>query len=357
MELSPSPSIALDSQVGGHGGILSSSDGAVIIKPCLPLEAAFYKTLSSNEMYSQLASIVPRFYGTLTLHGRLDESGNIISEPEGGGDTPLLDVSETEKDEPLMFFVIFLENLTHTFAKPNVIDMKLGTVLWSDDATPDKRLRMERSAQETTSLETGIRLTGFNVFDYTEGKVINATRAYGKSLKKQDLPTGIAKCFPLAISTSDVPQGQGLPKELLKQVLEGIIIEIKEIIDILKRVDVCMVGTSLLIIYEADWDILKRTLLDWPSKKIEVSTTFDVEDEEKEEEEAQYLLNEHDIAEDEDDESEGNEDTRSPYIVKLIDFAHTSLKKRKDTGVILGLETTLELLTGRLKEISDTSPI
>lgn len=58
---------------------------------------------------------------------------------------------------------VVLENLSHSFVRPNVIDIKLGTVLWGADATPEKRARMERSARDTTSLVTGIRLTGFKV--------------------------------------------------------------------------------------------------------------------------------------------------------------------------------------------------
>jgi inositol-polyphosphate multikinase len=58
---------------------------------------------------------------------------------------------------------IVLENLAHSFLKPNILDIKLGTVLYDQDASEEKRARMERVARETTSLETGIRLTGFQV--------------------------------------------------------------------------------------------------------------------------------------------------------------------------------------------------
>ena len=56
-----------------------------------------------------------------------------------------------------------LENLSHAFSKPNILDIKLGTVLYDDDASAEKRARMEKTARETTSLETGVRLTGFQV--------------------------------------------------------------------------------------------------------------------------------------------------------------------------------------------------
>lgn len=56
-----------------------------------------------------------------------------------------------------------LENLSYTFLKPNILDIKLGTVLYGPDASPEKVERMKRVAADTTSLETGVRLTGFQV--------------------------------------------------------------------------------------------------------------------------------------------------------------------------------------------------
>jgi len=43
---------------------------------------------------------------------------------------------------------------------PNILDVKLGTVLYDEDAPPEKRERMEKKARDTTSGEVGIRLTG-----------------------------------------------------------------------------------------------------------------------------------------------------------------------------------------------------
>lgn len=144
---------------------------------------------------------------------------------------------------------------------------------------------------------------------------------------------------------SEFPSGQGLPRDLLKQVLEGIIIETKNIIDVLKQIDCYMAGVSLLIVYEADWDTLKRTLQDWPTRGMLISP----EPEEEGEEAVDRENDEEDMPADL--IYEEDEDTRVPYVVKLIDFAHTSLEKKGDTGIIRGLETTVELLSGRLGEI------
>jgi len=58
---------------------------------------------------------------------------------------------------------IKLQNLSNDFTKPNILDIKLGTQLYADDAPPEKKQRMIQAAMKTTSLETGIRMTGFQV--------------------------------------------------------------------------------------------------------------------------------------------------------------------------------------------------
>ena len=56
-----------------------------------------------------------------------------------------------------------MENVAHRFRKPNIIDIKLGTVLYDENASPTKKGRMQDKAKSTTSGEVGIRLTGFQV--------------------------------------------------------------------------------------------------------------------------------------------------------------------------------------------------
>jgi len=59
---------------------------------------------------------------------------------------------------------IVITNLSHGFTRPCILDIKLGTVLYdTKTVTEDKKARMEKTARETTSLETGVRLTGFQV--------------------------------------------------------------------------------------------------------------------------------------------------------------------------------------------------
>ena len=94
-----------------------------------------------------------------------------------------------------------------------------------------------------------------------------------------------------------------------------------------------MVGGSLLIVYEADWDRAREGVKFWLESE-------GVEDEDEDEE-------------DEEDEDDERKKPGVPYGVKMIDFAHTRLTPGEgpDEGVLLGLDTVLRLLDGRIAEV------
>ncbi|KAG6852903.1 hypothetical protein C0991_008272 [Blastosporella zonata] len=318
----------LESQVGGHAGVLTTEDGSLIIKPALPLELQFYEALQRNEGLKELRPFIPNFLGTLKLEGEIDERK---SAEEG------------------TISSIVLENISHSFLKPNILDIKLGTVLYDETASSEKVERMINTAKNTTSFETGIRLTGFQTFDmegYLFFKVydnvtslaVNTPKSYGKSIKPTDLPDGISRFFPVGSpiaesgGSSSSTSTSGLPLDTLLPILREIREDVAEVRDIYSELEIRMVGGSLLIVYEADWTRAKEGV-----KRLE---------EEEEEEE--------DDDEDEDeDEDEDADKPGPPCVVKLIDFAHTRLVlgQGPDEGVLLGMDTLLKLIDGRIAQL------
>jgi len=264
-----------------------------------------------------LRRYIPKFYGTLRLEGKT-EDGNLETLREAPA-------PEEGKDS------IVLENLTHRFSKSNILDIKLGTRLHDDEASEEKKARMIQKAKDSTSFETGVRLTGFQVYDTVTGQAVIMPRSYGKSLKASDLPDGVAKFFPVHSEQSP----QGLPKEQLLPVMEVIRKHVAAVRDAFAQLEIRMVGGSFLIIYESDPERAKQG--------IAVLEEGDLEEGE----------------EDDEDESEGEdedeEDTKPGllYLVKLIDFAHTEVVAGEgpDEGVLLGMDTTLKLLDGRIAQI------
>jgi len=207
---------------------------------------------------------------------------------------------------------------------------------------------MQKTAQETTSFETGMRLTGFQVYDNITCQNVLTPKSYGKSIKAAQLGEGIAKFFPVGSPTSDssdMPSpSSGLPKETLEPILRAIYEEIAEIRHVYSSLEIRMVGASLLIIYEADWTRAEQSLR---------LTSFSEEEDEKDEDDD--IDDDIDDCDDDDsDEDESNSKRPGPpFVVKLIDFAHTRLAPGEgpDKSVLIGIDTTLKLLNARLGEI------
>lgn len=128
-----------------------------MVKDCLAREVRFYEEVkeaasgSSNlsaqqvELLGRLLKAMPECFGSWEQY--YERRSGSAPPPDKAGSTPR----------------IVLENLTFAYDKPNVCDIKLGTQLWDEDASEDKRQRMEKVAASTTSGTHGIRLTGWQV--------------------------------------------------------------------------------------------------------------------------------------------------------------------------------------------------
>jgi 1D-myo-inositol-tetrakisphosphate 5-kinase/inositol-polyphosphate multikinase len=155
------------------------------------------------------------------------------------------------------------------------------------------------------------------------------SKAYGKSISAAQLPEALARFFRVA--SADAP-AQGLPAPLLLQILELLREDVQDIRDAFAALEIRMVGGSLLFLYESDATRAEEGL-NWMLK---------VDDDEDEEEE-----------EDDDDDSAPPK-PGPPCDVRLIDFAHTRFVPGQgpDEGVLLGLDTVLGLLDGRIAAVS-----
>lgn len=70
--------ILLASQVGGHAGISTTEDGSLLIKPALANEVRFYESLTTH--FGPLLPFVPKFFGTLRLHGSVEGTTDVQNE-------------------------------------------------------------------------------------------------------------------------------------------------------------------------------------------------------------------------------------------------------------------------------------
>ncbi|KIN97615.1 hypothetical protein M404DRAFT_970463 [Pisolithus tinctorius Marx 270] len=160
---------------------------------------------------------------------------------------------------------IVLENLTYGFHKPCILDVKLGTILYGEDAPPEKE-RTIRTAVNTTSLSTGVPY----VFANDHPNPVLSPKKYGKTIKPEHLPDGIAQFFPIrhpASSTTAPPSfpsssddittpdniQPGLPPLFLFVLLTRLLDALERLRAAIAEAEVRIVGGSILIIYEGDW--------------------------------------------------------------------------------------------------------
>ena len=89
------PTRTLDSQVGGHPGVLTTEDGSLLIKAALPRELEIYQKLLYDPVLEALRPFTAAFLGTLKLEGELVDQSNPITANGGIAIKP----TDDHKDE------------------------------------------------------------------------------------------------------------------------------------------------------------------------------------------------------------------------------------------------------------------
>ena len=262
---------SFNNSVGGHKINLMLNENDLIIKSTNDFELDFYSSVNQSH---PIFSHIPKFYGTLQL------TNDNVTSSDNNDDSYIDDISIPKK-------AIVIENFCDYFSIPNILDLKLGKVLHDEFANEEKANKMKLASLNTTSNETGIRFTGFKVWNTNRNDYDIIDKAYGKSLKPENLPEGLSKFLSI----------NSLPLNYLNIILKNLIHDLEILRDDILKMPFKAIGTSLLIIYEAD------------------------------------IENFH-----EDD----------CVIVKLIDFAHTRLISNKDEipdhNILFGINYFLELL-------------
>lgn len=308
-------------------GVLSDESGAVVVKPCTKAEIAFYESVAQS--HTDLAPHLPTFMGTLSLsadhtvpHAGDADSGTIVT---ASGAVERLHGRKLETE-----LHIVLENVTHGFKRPNVLDLKLGAQLWDEDAKPEKRARLDEVSVATTSGGLGFRIAGMRTWkgvptppipddlkEYIEGNgdggfwVYN--KMYGRKFSAADVEEGFVSYV--------LPQSKSKPElERAREILAYFLGEVKDIISVFESKESRMYSASILLVYEGDVD-------EYASTKQKLRSAPVPEDGEDEEEDLPKLA-----------------------AVKMIDFAHATWQPGKgpDENALRGMRSTAAVLKGLL---------
>ncbi|KAF8855388.1 SAICAR synthase-like protein [Acephala macrosclerotiorum] len=374
--------------VAGHDGTLCDIDGELFIKPCTPAEIAFYE--SSIASHPEFAEFMPTFLGTLTLDEQTNGTSTSIEEVgaallakhngtsvEEASATILLngiphsDTNGTPSAtmltngtsieaapitngilipehlpaaEPqiktgkriITNLAVVLENAAHGFIRPNILDVKLGTRLWADDAPEEKRIRFDKVTSETTHKELGFRVAGMRVWQ-GEGKGEKGEKGWEKEVDEEGYRVFNKDYGRFELHTGNVheafqnflfSENAGVDEELGKLVAQAFLSDLEKIEAVLSNQESRMFSASLLFVFEGDGKVL-RSVMEEASRS--PSTLVNGNDE-----------GEDGVEDEDEDEVLGSK----IYTVKVIDFAHAEWVPGMgpDVNAILGVKSVSKIL-------------
>jgi len=214
-------------QVGGHGAwdekqrMLVDTNGCILkILPPPPRgerEVNFYKDINSSEDpgHAQFLPWVPGYHG--------------VSEKSGGN-------------------YLILENLTHGYGKPCVLDIKMGVRTYGPDASEEKKAKQDASYRGT-KIPFGFSVPGLIAYTGKEkSEQIKLDKTFGKSLDKDN----ITSVFDLYLDTENKTEHT----KTLARIFLSKLKEFQEMYEQQKTYHIF--GSSLLFVYDASAIICKE---------------------------------------------------------------------------------------------------
>ncbi|XP_026542826.1 inositol polyphosphate multikinase [Notechis scutatus] len=169
--------VPLSHQVAGHmfgkdkGGILQHPDGTVLKQlqppPRGPRELDFYNKVFADgcedSVFLELQKYLPKYYGTWSL-------------PTAPNDLYLK-----------------LEDVTHRFKKPCIMDVKIGQKSYDPYASEEK-IKQQISKYPLME-EIGFLVLGMRVYHAPTGSYETQNQHYGRGLTKETIKDGVARFF------------------------------------------------------------------------------------------------------------------------------------------------------------------
>ncbi|KAG7287526.1 hypothetical protein NEMBOFW57_007038 [Staphylotrichum longicolle] len=353
--------------VAGHDGTLSDPNGELFIKPCVQQEIDFYE--KANQHHPEFAALMPVYIGTLSLNDvtdvdSLNEQLPGISDHMSQGlkeeavlrakEAAIAKATAETAESPVDIAwkpnktrkiptnrSVVLQNSTHGFKKPNILDAKLGRRLWADDAPMEKRKRFDEITKVTTNGSHGFRIAGMRVYkgsDNPEELDADGYRVYNKDygrfqVNKDNVVQEMRKFI--------FNKTAGIDADLGRAVAQAFLEDLKRVEHVLANSETRMYSASVLFTFEGDGEALRAAIEENNAlvDDVEQGTKELVSDLDRAQEKAPEidvqaiagaiegdvkvveLMGDVDSERDEENEEELSNMPRI-YSLKLIDFAH-----------------------------------
>jgi hypothetical protein len=147
-------------QTGGHVGAFKKLDGGKIMKRVGKNEFQFYSETLGK--YPNVNSFLPKFHGTQNI----EDSNYII-----------------------------IEDLTHYYKTPCILDIKIGVTSVGEDASPEKKDAMGKKDKETTTWKLGLRITAMKIWQADKKEYISFGKDWGKKVTEDTFLESLLNYF------------------------------------------------------------------------------------------------------------------------------------------------------------------
>lgn len=248
----------LKRQAAGHEGPLTDPNEMLLFKPSTKQEIKFYEHLATRHAIDNTDDIslqdwTPTFLGILQENKEQNkdfDQERVIERLNACSPTSLTSKSQTDGNVYLV-----MENLLHGYVRPNVLDIKLGHVLWDDAASEEKRIRLDEVSKTSTSGTLGFRICGMNILKNT-----NVQELHSKYYEPED--DGyifVNKYYGRELTASNVTDAfdlyfgdNNLSLQNRNDLIHMFSKRLQLFYNTLLNEEVRMISSSLLFIYECD---------------------------------------------------------------------------------------------------------
>ena len=326
----------------------------MIVKPCKQSEIDFYE---STPAHPDILPFIPTYMGRLSLGSETAQAAGALILP---GETTPDDVARLNTATlPVVDhawapsnggkiqtdLAIVLQNIAAGYKKPNILDVKLGARLWADDAPVEKRQRLDKAAEETTSKPLGFRIAGMKTYHGADDDRLTSDeykvfdKHYGRVFNADTVHRGFEEFFLLGHDMRATGP--------MRVVIRRFIRDLKDMVEVFEKEESRMYSASLLFVYEGDAEALdsafaqeldfvkSRNNQDLDTSENTVRTKTDVT--------VQGGGEDSNEDEDVDEDEPGLPPVQS---LKLIDFAHAQWTPGQgpDENLLFGTKNVVQIL-------------
>lgn len=370
-------------------GTMCDADGTLFIKPCTQQELNFYN--SANADHPEFADLMPGFVGSLMLNDKSDlaavqeslpgldpetreevakafqaQAAEAASEPEPQPQPASEAAPAASKDTNGAWvpnktnkiktdLSVVLENASHGFHRPNILDAKLGKRLWADDAPQQKKTRFDKISAETTHGTLGFRIAGMRAY---RGSLDKAElddedyRIYDKDYGRTTVnDKNVVDAFRRFIFNS----AAGITPDLGRAVAAAFVRDLRNVEEVITAHESRMYSSSLLFVFEGDGEKLREAIdaNNAAAEALEAEAAVKTNGRASSRVDSGIALMDGDhpddgaAAEDSSDDDDSDDDAGLPPIfqLKLIDFAHAEWTPNQgpDENALMGVRSLIKI--------------